>query len=218
MGYLFRGPRLHYRRVEAGDFVGIYEIFEDWPKDRGGAYTIQRAFASVDRWLLKNKDISLPVDATSNFEECLLSVLVDADGKETFIGLTWSQIRGAQMKIMQRAIRQSMRGNGYSNDIDVDMQTYVFSVMGVSVVKFQVFSDVPQLVDKIGTRFRKDGEDVEGDKTETGKRLINAEITQTDYVELRRGQPAAEWVTFQWLGDPIPGVDIPDRVVSRSRT
>lgn len=205
--YLFRGPRLWYRHVTARDVADVYEICEQWPADHLGPYTYERAVQDCSRYMEKAKRIHRPVTWKSNFTEVLLACEVDKQGIETVIGINWTEIVGRRMNIRMRAIKPSCQGKGFSNDMDIDNQTYVFEILKIQEATFQVFSDVPQLVNKIGRvgkRFKQAGSIVPGDQTLTKKELMPASFSLADFRKLREN--GQELVTFKWLGDPVQGV------------
>lgn len=154
--------------------------------------------------------IERPLTDASDFTEVHLVVRVEGE-TEVIVGLNWARMKGKTQTILARAIKPDEQGKGYSNQMDRDQQTYVFDILSATRVRFQVFSDVPQLTDKIaeGRRFARRGESIPGRDSESGKTLIPAELTRAGYETLRKDH--TEWVTFHWLGPGLRGVEVPHR-------
>lgn len=181
------GRVLHLRPLELGDYVFWAECKRDWPRDKRGYYTLQRAIDDVDRDVRDNVEVTRPLGPGVRWIETLIAYTSDGP-----VGLARHRAIGTSCHVLQQAIHPSQRGGGWFSAMNELLALYAFEVLEADIVTHELLPDSAGAVAFVEHRDRYASL---GDTTgETGRKLKAGRMRRADFRRWAAGAPNAEKV------------------------
>ncbi len=170
------GRVLRLRPLELGDYVFWAECKRDWPRDKRGYYTLQRAIDDVDRNVRDNAEVTRPLGPGVRWIETLIAYSPDG-----LIGLARHRAIGTSCHVLQQAIHPSQRGGGWFSAMNELLSRYAFEVLEADVVTHELLPDDSAAGARayVGNRTQYAG--LGETSGETGKRLQAGRMRRADF-------------------------------------
>lgn len=143
------GPTLRLRPVRLSDMLLFASCYEDWPADRLGFYTIDRAGRECDIAVRDNRTVSIPLDDASAWTQTLA---IYTDEMPNGIGIHRAKAEGRIVTVLNQAFVPEARGRGYFNELQTILQRYAFDVLGATEARFDILADSIGAVSHVSNR------------------------------------------------------------------
>ena len=170
------GRVLHLRPLEHGDYLFWAACKRDWPKDRKGFYTLQRAIDDTDRNVRDNERVVVPLTVDSKWIQTMVAH-TDTDA----VGVARHRALGTSCHVLQQAIHPDHRGGGWFSAMNELLSLYAFRVLGADVVTHELLPDDSAAGARAYVSNRAQYGTL-GDTTgETGKRLLAGRMRRVDF-------------------------------------
>ena len=130
---MITGPNLSLRPVTIRDWQVYVDAYEDWPRDALGYFSLARCQSELDNAVAKNRRVSYPLTAESDWQ---LTLLVSTDKP---IGLVRAQANGLTVKVLNVVLIPSERGKGYMVELQALLQRFAFEALGATEATYEVF-------------------------------------------------------------------------------
>lgn len=132
---ILTGPTLRLRPVEIYDWPVFSLCYADWPRDDKGYYSNQRAVRDCDVAVARNRFVTEPLTAESNWQ---ITHLIYTDAVPSGIGLSRAKAQGFTVTVLNQAFIPSERGKGYMAELQQLLQKYAFDTLGAHEAGYEI--------------------------------------------------------------------------------
>lgn len=168
------GRVLHLRPLGLGDYLFWAECKRDWPKDKRGYYTLQRAIDDTDRNVRDNAGVTIPLGPGVRWIQTMV-----AESDAGPVGVCRHRALGTSCHVLQQAIHPDHRGGGWFSAMNELLSRYAFEVLLADVVTHELVPDAAAAHAYVGNRSQY--VDLGETRGETGRALKAGRMRRGDF-------------------------------------
>lgn len=175
------GDQLRLRPSRLKDAALFAECYEDWPADKLGVFTVDRANRECTLCAFGNRKVAAPLTDKSNWMQTLVvEVNTPIKGLDmpvgAAIGLHRATAKGKVVTVLNQIFIPAAVGLGLFAELQTILQTYLFTVLEGDKAQFELFPEAVSAIAHVDNR--ETFTELVGVLSESGKPVLAGEITR----------------------------------------